>query len=78
MKSTKYIKITTELIECRACQGRGYIDEKFYHNQVKRCICYLCQGTGKLEAENHEDVTADIEDLIEIGFSIINEKSSQS
>jgi DnaJ-class molecular chaperone len=57
---TKYIKITTELIECRACQGKGYKDENFYHNQVKRCKCYLCQGTGKLEAENQVDVTPEI------------------
>lgn len=60
---TKYIKITTELIECRACLGKGYKDENFYHNQVKRCKCYLCQGTGKLEAEKHIDVTNEIESL---------------
>ncbi|MDD4374203.1 MAG: hypothetical protein PHG67_09825 [Bacteroidales bacterium] len=57
---TKYIKITTELIECHACQGKGYKDENYYHNQVRRCRCYICHGTGKIEAENQVDVTTEI------------------
>lgn len=74
MKSTKYIKITTELIECHACQGNGYKDENFYHNQVRRCRCYICQGTGKIEAENQVDVTKEINaqqaELSKLKFSI--------
>jgi DnaJ-class molecular chaperone len=60
----KYLKITTELHSCQQCEGRGWIWETEYHNQVNSYSCYKCGGTGKLEIEVTEDVTEAIKKLI--------------
>ncbi len=52
----KYIKITTIKKPCSRCKGEGWTWEKFYHNQVKKCKCYLCTD-GFIEIDKHEDVT---------------------
>lgn len=54
---TKYIKITTIEHPCEYCNGKGSVEEKFYHNQYKQCKCYPCRGKGKILIDHQEDVT---------------------
>lgn len=60
----KYIRITTTQVDCRTCQGSGYVWDKEYHNQLKRLKCYLCDN-GKITIEHHEDVTEEANELTE-------------
>jgi DnaJ-class molecular chaperone len=62
---TRYIKITVESLPCNACSGQGFRWETLYHNQAKKCKCYICSGTGQREVEKQVDVTEEILALLE-------------
>ncbi len=59
----KYVKITTEKHPCRSCNGQGWKWETVYHNQPKKCKCYLCTD-GMIAVDKHEDVTNHIEAIL--------------
>lgn len=75
----KYIRITTTQVDCRTCQGSGFVWDKEYHNQLKRLKCYLCDN-GKITIEHHEDVTVEIQQLeseLKYGFFLTNKQKVQ-
>ncbi|MDA3943690.1 MAG: hypothetical protein PF694_09150 [Bacteroidetes bacterium] len=52
-----YLRKRIYMATCKICNGHGIITEKVYHNQLKDCKCYSCQGTGKVEQTETVDVT---------------------
>lgn len=60
-----YTKTITESRSCEYCHGEGSRVETVYHNQLKTCKCYLCNGSGQRNFTWSVDVTAEVEQLLD-------------
>ena len=55
--TTTYTRLTTIKDKCWACMGNGHKWENVQHNQLIKCKCYICDGTGQREMVQSEDAT---------------------
>ena len=71
------ISIETRMHKCHQCKGSGWLLLKEYHNQYRRCHCYICRGKGEIEKVHQFDVTAHVQRLMAAAGITSLESSNQ-